>query len=119
MTVRSALRFVDAPIHPNQEGNLLLQFREQGFVVVQNVFERDSVDLYLEQIRALVRPGPGSWQPLMIPLDNEVVIAPARAPKLRHLLRSAFSWGRERPQACLARPDWLIRQANPDQKQVH
>ena len=38
------LEFVEEPYRPNQLANLLAQFRAKGFVVLPNVFERNSVD---------------------------------------------------------------------------
>jgi len=42
--IESKLRFVTDPYHANYIGQLLLLFQEQGYVVLTDVFERDSVD---------------------------------------------------------------------------
>jgi len=47
--VEPALKFNTTPYHPNDSGNILLRFREQGFAVAPGVFERDSVDPFLER----------------------------------------------------------------------
>ena len=117
--VTPALNFVETPFHPNDEGNILLQFRERGFVRVENVFERDSVDPFLAQIQAIVRKTDKPYAPYDLPNDNPLTIWPAKAPRMRHILRSAFAWGRQRPQLCLFHPSWLVKPHNPDERLVH
>ena len=40
-----SLKFVEKPYPPSHLGNLLAKFRAKGFVVLPNVFERESVDI--------------------------------------------------------------------------
>ena len=119
MSIEPALKFVSDLPHPNDRGNLLLHFRERGFAVLKNVFQRDSVAAYLEQVKGQVVAGPTPSVPLMLKMDSSVAVWPAKAPRLRHVLRGAFSSWISEPQVALLNPGWLIRPANPDPKIVH
>ena len=54
-----ALRFREDPYDPNRLNNLLLQFRARGYVVLPDLFERESVDPFLEEVLAMVKPDAG------------------------------------------------------------
>lgn len=114
-----ALRFVQEPVHPNDEGNILLTLREQGFATIGNVFARDSVDAFLAQLTALVRPTGIWWSPLEIPHDTPMSIHPTRAPRLRQLLRRVFNPVTPGPHVGLAPLGWVVRPHDPDPKIVH
>lgn len=114
-----ALRPVHTPIHPNDRGNILLQFREQGFARIGDVFERDSVDPYLDQIRARVRQTQQWWNPMEIAEDDTLSHAPANAPRVLDVLRGAFMPWIDEPQPVLMKCGWLVKPDNPDAKLVH
>jgi hypothetical protein len=118
-SVVPALKFNTDTQHPNDLGNMLLMFREKGYAIVSNVFERESVDAYVAQLKAIIRKGPEWYIPYEMPLDNPLAIEPARAPRLRTALQTAFAWEREKPAICLAGPSWLIKPSNVDKRLVH
>jgi hypothetical protein len=101
------LRFNEVPYHPNDLGNLLAHFRDDGFVVLRNVFERDSVDDYLAAVReAIVRTDAGAYE---LPDDSPLVIAPTCAPRIRQVLPGALSPSVMPPHPALFEVSWLIR----------
>jgi len=114
-----ALQFVQTPFHPNDRGNMLLRFRERGFAVVSNVFERDSVDAYLDQIRSLVIPGTQWWAPYLLPQEDPITVYPALAPRLRSALAGGFMPWIAEPSPALLAAAWLIKPSNPDERLVH
>ena len=118
-SVVSALKFNTVEQHPNDLGNAMLMFREKGYAIITNVFERESVDAYLAQLKALIRPSSAWYAPYELPLEDPLVLEPARAPRLRTAIRTGFAWEREKPSICLAQPGWLIKPANADKRLVH
>ncbi|HYE05827.1 MAG TPA: phytanoyl-CoA dioxygenase family protein [Planctomycetota bacterium] len=117
--VTPALRFVQEPVHPNDEGNILLLLREQGFANLQNVFEPDSVDAYRAQLEAAIRPKDAWYCPFVLPDDSPLAIEPSRAPRLRQLLRRVFSPITPGANVALYHPAWLVRPHDPDPAIVH
>jgi hypothetical protein len=74
-----ALRFVEEPYHVNDVENMLLRFRERGYVVLPRVFERESVDAFREQAEAaLVKNDAGRW--VMPARRASARCSPARSP---------------------------------------
>lgn len=114
-----ALRFNHAPFHPNDLGNIVLRFREKGFATIGGAFDAESVDAYLSQVNAAVQKGPAWWMPFVMDMSSPLAIWPAKAPRLREVLRSAFMPFIDRPWPVLFHPTWLIRPSNPDEKLVH
>ena len=114
-----ALKYVESLQHPNDEGNTLLQFRERGFAVLGNVFERDSVDAYLEQLRGEVKATDTWWSPLAIPQDSPLNVAPLLAPKLRKILPGCFWPVTERLMVQCMNMGFLVRPSKPDPRIVH
>ena len=106
-------------MHPNDRGNILLRFREQGFATIGGVFQHDTVDAYLDQIKSLVRKNDVWWNPLVLPQVDPIITVPAKAPRLLEILRSAFMPWIDRPEPVLMSPSWLIKPSNPDEKLVH
>ncbi len=109
----AALRFIEVPYNENAFGNLLLQFPEQGYVILRDVFEPDSVDLYREQILARVEPTGTPANPYRLRMDDALVLAPARAPRLLAVMRAAFMPWADQPLPVLRHPAWLIKPSNP------
>ncbi len=114
-----ALRFVHEPMHPNDEGNILLTLRERGFATISNVFERDSVDAYLAQVTAAVRPTDAWWSPSEVPQDTVLTVHPTRAPRLCQMLRRAFNPIAPGPHVGLISSGWIVRPHHPEPKVVH
>jgi hypothetical protein len=115
----AALRFVEDPYHPNDRGNALLHFREQGYTTLRDVFARDSVDAYRQQHLDRVEANDTWWNPLSIPSTDTLTLAPARAPRLLDALRGAFMPWIAEPQPVLMTGNWLVKPSKPDEKLVH
>ena len=111
------LRFNADPYHPNQRGNILLQFREKGYAVARGVFDPASVDGFRAQLESLVRKGPTHWPPYVLDSEDPILAYPARAPRLLDLLRGAFMPWIDEPQPTLFHPAWSVRAADPNGKQ--
>lgn len=108
-----ALRFVEEPYHFNDIGNMLQLFRDQGFVVLEEVFKPDTVDAYREQLYALIRAQEERGKGLSVPDDVPHAIWPAKAPRLRDMVRRSLWPNYERVNPTLFHPSWLIHKANP------
>jgi len=110
----SALKFVETPYHANILAGYLLEFRERGFVVMRDVFARDSVDVYRTQIEAgIVRREDGKF---VLPTETELAIAPTRAPRLRSILPGALSPALMQPHPALFEVAWLIQSPNSTER---
>ncbi len=114
-----ALKFNTQLQHPNDLGNALLHFREKGYAIIHGVFDSETVDDYVAQLKSIIVKGSQWYQPYELPLESPLVINPARAPRLRDAIQTAFAWEREKPTISLASPSWLLKPSNPDQKLVH
>jgi hypothetical protein len=114
-----ALKFVETPYHPNDRGNILLRFRERGFATLGNVFQPETVDAYLDQIKSLVVEGKEWWNPLVLKSDDPITVHPARAPRLIDVLRGGFMPWIAEPMPVLMSGGWLVKPSNPDEKLVH
>jgi len=104
----SKLRFVTEPYHLGYIENYVLHFREQGYVVLPDVFERESVNEYLAQIQAALVPGKSGRMELP---PSPLRIAPTRAPRIRQVVKSAFSTGAMVPNVSLFEVAWAIAAA--------
>ena len=108
------LKFNQEKFHPNDLGNLLLRFREQGFTRVSNIFEADSVDRYREELVNRVRETGNSWAPYEIPNDDPITMEPARSPRLLTALTEAFSFDGFDCGVTLFHPAILVKPSDPD-----
>lgn len=106
-----ALRFETKLPHPNTINNILAHFREQGYAIIPNVFERDSVDAFRAQVEAALVPDDKGQ--LALPQDSPLRIYPAMAPVLRPFMRGALSPATMKPHASLFECAWLISPATP------
>jgi hypothetical protein len=117
--IEPSLKFNHDLYHPNDRGNLLLHFREQGFVVLPNVFEPDSVDPFIEQFKTQVVEGKTWNNPLELLTHDPLVVHPAKAPRLLQVLRGTFMPWIDEPHPVLLNPVWLVKPSNPDERLVH
>ena len=106
--IESKLRFVDEPYQASYAQNYLLRFQEQGYVVLPDVFERDSVDEYLAQVHAALVPGQENR--LDLP-PSPLRIAPTRARRIREMVRAGFCPAAMRPNISISEVTWLIAPA--------
>ncbi len=104
----SNLRFINEPYHANGIGQILLQFQEQGYAVLHDVFERDSIDEYVAQVNASLVPGQHGR--LELP-PSPLRIAPTRAPRIRDIVKAAFCPAVMRPNISIFEVAWLIAPA--------
>ena len=87
--MKSCLTFNENPLNADELDELLIQFRDQGFVIVKNVFDRETVDQFRSDVLdALVTSEKGTPMP---PDDSPLTIWPATAPRIRQLLSPALS----------------------------
>lgn len=115
----AALRFNPTPFHPHHEAGILLQFREHGFAVADGVFERDSVDEFVEQIKATMVPRTDTpHYAYAMPDSSPVCIAPVMGPRLRQLLRGAFTSWIAPAEPALMQSEWLISPSGLDESSV-
>ena len=114
-----ALQFNETPYHPNDSGNLLLQFREQGFALLRNVFESNSVDAYREQMKSFVVAIDSPNNPLELRCEDPISLYPGRAPRLLQVLRGAFMPWISEPSPVMLHSGWLLRPSNPEEHLVH
>jgi len=116
MTTHS-LKFVHWPPHDNELENTMLRFREFGFAVIRDVFERDSVDAFDAELRAALVSKPGGG--VTLPDDSSLRVWPARAPRIRAFLDRAFSSDAMHPRASMFEAAWLIQPSAPEQVGPH
>jgi hypothetical protein len=107
----SELRFNPHPYHPNDLLNQISHFQEQGFVVLRDVIERESVNAYREQVEAAVHETPEGR--LILPTDSPLLLAPTYAPRLRQVLPYALSHAAMKPNPALFEAAWLINRPGP------
>lgn len=112
-----SLRFVEKPYDSNRLHNYLLRFRARGFVVLPDVFERDSVDAFLEEVKsALGKNESGDWH---LPDDRSEMVWPIRAPRLLPALQGALSPSRMTPRISVFETAWLIRESQEKRGEWH
>ena len=99
------LRFNDALYPWNQLGNILAEYRAKGFVILRDVFERDSVDAFLESVlSAAVKNEHRRWE---LPEDRREIVWPLYAPRIRQVLPPALSPAAIPPRPSLVEASWL------------
>ena len=101
-----SLKFVEEPYPLRHLGNLLAQFRAKGFVVLPNVFERESVDDFRQEVEAAVVKNQGGR--LELPEDRPELVYPLRAPRIRAPLCGALSPSQIATKASVFETAWLI-----------
>ena len=104
-----SLKFVEEPYPLRHLGNLLAQFRAKGFVVLPNVFERESVDDFRQEVEAAVVKNQGGR--LELPEDRPELVYPLRAPRIRAPLCGALSPSQIATKASVFETAWLISQS--------
>ena len=104
-----SLKFVEEPYPLGHLGNLLAQFRAKGFVVLPNVFERESVDCIRQEVEAAVVKNQGGR--LELPEDRPELVYPLRAPRIRAPLCGALSPSQIATKASVFETAWLISQS--------
>jgi len=101
-----ALKFVEQPYDLNRMGNLLLQFRSKGYVVLPDVFERESVDPFFETVQSIIKQDErGRW---FMPDDQPAIYWPVRSPRMRAVAQAALSHATMAPNVQVFETAWLI-----------
>lgn len=107
-----SLRFREEPYDPNRLNNLLLQFRAKGYVVLPDLFERESVDAFLAEVQAVVKQNEqGRW---IMPDDQPAIYWPIRAPRLRNVLPAALYPAKMTPKVSVFETAWLISETGKE-----
>ena len=104
-----SLKFVEEPYPSSHLGNLLAQFRAKGFVVLPNVFERESVDSFRQEVEAAVVKNQG--ERLELPEDRPELVYPLRVPRIRTPFCGALSPSQIATKASVFETAWLISQS--------
>lgn len=110
LTSDTPLQFEESPYHISDVNNMLLRFRELGYVVLRNVFRRDSVDAFREAVEAAVIQENGRH---LLPADSPLSIAPVFAPRIRQMLPGALSHADMKPHPSIFEAAWLISPSGP------
>ena len=106
------LRFNDTPYHWNQLGNILAEYRAKGYVILRGVFERDSVDEFLECVlAAAVKNEHGRCE---LPEDRREIVWPLYAPRIRQVLPPALSPAVIPPRPSLLEASWVFAEPNQE-----
>ena len=83
-----ALRFTDEPYAEETVREFIDGFQSKGYAVLPNVFDRDSVDGYLAQLRDAVRFDGIQY---VMPDDSPLHVWAAQAPRVRQILAPALT----------------------------
>ena len=109
---KPSLRFNETPYHWNAFGNILAEFRAKGFVILPDVFERESVDEFLEDVLKAVEQNEHSrW---ILPEDRRETVWPLYAPKLRQALPPSLSSAAIPPRVSLVEASWVFSEPNQE-----
>lgn len=109
MSDAPALKFVEEPYDDATANGILRQFRERGWALLPDLFERDSVEPFVEQIHAAKRLVGNEWR---MPDDHPLYVWAARAPRIRQLLAPSLSHSHEAPPVpSLFRTLWVLQAA--------
>src|SRR5688572_408425 len=112
-----ALRFNESPYHANHVGSIALEFREKGYAVLYDVFDRNSVDEYRAQVEESIQTRENGG--LFLPPDSPLAVAPTYAPRLRQILPPVLSPALMRPYPSLFEVAWLISAGEKPQGAFH
>lgn len=113
--MKASLEFVEEPFSEELVGSMLQEFREKGYVVLREVFARDSVDRFLNDVLGSLIPGNDGQ--LTVPPDSRLYVWPTRAPRLRQLLSPALSHAKSmKRSASLYAVNWHVL---PEQEHQH
>ena len=109
-----ALKFDENQLPASHRANMLMHFRECGFVTVPHVYLPESIDAYMAQIESLVVPGGTRFSPIVVKMDDPITVYPAKAPRLLDVLRGTFMPWAGDTHPVLFHPSWVVKPANPD-----
>jgi hypothetical protein len=119
IAIEPALKFNQTLLHPNDEANVHLNLRERGYAIVGGVFDRDSVDAYVEQIKGAIRETGNYYYPLELPAESPLSVTPLYAPRLRQVMPGCFWPVTDRHRVQCYRPVWSLKPSKPDPRMVH
>ena len=116
MKMELSLKFVETPYPSNHLGNLLARFRTKGYVVLPNVFERESVDNFRQEVEAaIVKNQDGRFE---LPDDRPELVYPLKAPRIRAPLSGALSPSQMLPKISVFETAWLISQSGKNLRET-
>ncbi len=100
------LEFV-TELYPKPElDRMMAEFRDLGFVILPQVFKRETVDAFAEQVKAALFFDGLEWD---LPGESPLIIWPALAPRVRQVLTPALSHSVANPLPSLYMNRWLIQ----------
>ncbi|MFB6136617.1 MAG: phytanoyl-CoA dioxygenase family protein [Halobacteriaceae archaeon] len=100
------LAFADEYGDSNLFQQKLAHFRDKGYVVLNDVFERESVDGFRAEVEAALDEAEGESPRL--PPDSPLSIAPVEAPRIRQILPEALYYAERRYQPALEGATWIV-----------
>ncbi len=107
--MQPSLKFIETPYPSSHLGNLLAQFRAKGYVVLPNVFKRESVDSFRQEVEsAIVKTQDGHFE---LPDDRPELVYPLKAPRIRDPLSLALSPSQMAPKISVFETAWLISES--------
>ena len=107
--MQPSLKFIETPYPSSHLGNLLAQFRAKGYVVLPNVFKRESVDKFRQEVEsAIVKTQDGHFE---LPDDRPELVYPLKAPRIRDPLSLALSPSQMAPKISVFETAWLISES--------
>lgn len=101
-----ALEFVEDLYDEETLTELLREFREKAYVVLPDVFRRETVDAYVEQLEAVKHFNGLSYQ---IPEDLPHCMSAAPAPRARQIVPRALSHSEAQPHPAIYMTVWIIQ----------
>lgn len=104
-----ALRFVNEPYDPETVAGLLAEFREKGFVVLPDLFERETVLPFVSQLEELMVHDGIAYR---IPDEAPHFMHGGCAPRIRQVLPGALSPSIQKPPPSFSMTVWIIETAD-------
>ena len=112
MTDQPALKFNSDLYTPEVMGTILDQFREKGWARLPQLFERESVDAFVEQVHRARFHNGLEWT---LPDDQPIFVWAAQAPRIRQVIVPAMSYSVAPPVPSLFLSVWIIQPVDTPQ----
>lgn len=95
---KPVLAFVEELYTEEEQKKMLAEFRDKGYVILPDVFKRETVDPFREQLEGIVVDTGLGWT---IPHDSPHYVHCTYAPRSRQLLPASLSHSVAKPKPCL------------------
>lgn len=95
---KPAIEFVEEPYSEAEAQKMIKQFREEGYVILPDVFKSETIDPFLEQVEALTYHDGLQWR---LRDDSPHYLACAKTPRTIQLLPDLLSRSVAKPRVCM------------------